>query len=74
MEFLEEYLVELLLEQSAKYKEGKKEGIKEGIEEGKREGILNIAKKMIEKGIDIKQVKEITGLSQKELKIITEKV
>ena len=44
-------------------REGKAEGIKEGINSNTRE----IAKKMISKGIDIKSIVEITGLTKEEI-------
>ena len=62
--------------------QGKKEGIeqgkKEGIEQGKKEGIeqarteakaekLEIAKKLKQTGMDIKQISEITGLAEEEI-------
>ena len=55
--------------------EGKKlgieEGIKEGIKERIKEGSYNkqkeIAKKMLEKGMDVSLVSELTGLSTHEL-------
>ncbi len=57
-------------------KEGKEEGLKEGLEAGKKEGLqvgkkeekLETAKKMLEKGIDIKTIAEITGLTEEEIR------
>ena len=49
-------------------KKGKVEGIIEGKLEGKKEESITIAKKMIEKNIDIESIAYITGLSKKELK------
>ena len=56
-------------------KEGKEEGLKEGHKEGKEEGIkegakqnsCDIAKRMLEKGIDIETISELTGLTEKEI-------
>ena len=60
-------------------KEGKEEGLKEGHKEGKEEGIkesraegakqnsCDIAKRMLEKGIDIEIISELTGLTEKEI-------
>ena len=48
-------------------KEGKEEGIKEGREEGARQKSLDIAKRMLEKGIDIETISELTGLTEKEI-------
>jgi predicted transposase/invertase (TIGR01784 family) len=42
------------------WQEGRKEGLKEGLEQGK----LITAKAMLEKGIDIKEIIEITGLTE----------
>ena len=43
-------------------------GIKKGKLEGKREGKFEIVKRMIKKGMDLKTIKELTGLPQSELK------
>ena len=52
--------------------EGKEVGQKEGRAEGEAIGARKIrlqnAKKMLEKGLDINLIKEITGLSDKEIK------
>jgi predicted transposase/invertase (TIGR01784 family) len=53
--------------------EGRKEGLKEGLKKGTEEGLKKTAKKMLEKGIDISDIKEITGLSENEIKEIQEK-
>lgn len=39
----------------------------EGREEGRREGILETAKRMIKRNMEIKDIQEITGLSKEEL-------
>lgn len=55
-------------------KEGKEIGIKEGITEGIKEGIkeekMAIAKKALKKGMDMEDVMELTGLTEKEIKNI----
>ena len=55
-------------------KEGKEEGRIEGIKEGKKEGIkenkFSVAKRMLEKNIDINVISECTGLSEKEIKTL----
>ena len=42
-----------------------------GREEGRKEGVkqnsFNIAKRMLEKGIDIETISELTGLTEKEI-------
>ena len=48
-------------------KKGMKKGIKEGIKEGKKEGIFQTAKKMLEKNMNLNEIKEITGLSNEEI-------
>ena len=48
-------------------KQGLKQGLKQGIEQGMTTSKLEIAKKMIEKGIDKKSILEITGLNAKEI-------
>ena len=52
-------------------KEGREEGHKEGKEEGRKEGAkqksFDIAKRMLEKGIDIEIISELTGLTEKEI-------
>ena len=51
--------------------EGHKKGHKEGKEEGRAEGVkqnsFDIAKRMLEKGIDIGTISELTGLTEKEI-------
>ena len=46
------------------------EGIKEGKEKGSTEEKINIAKKLIEKGLNIKEISEITELSINEIEKI----
>lgn len=46
---------------------GEQRGEQRGIEKGKHEGVLLTAKNMLDKGFDMKIVKEITGLSIEEL-------
>ena len=49
------------------HKEGKEEGIKEGREEGAKQKSCDIAKRMLEKGIDVETILELTGLTEKEI-------
>ena len=49
------------------HKEGKEEGRKEGREEGAKQKSFDIAKRMLEKGIDIEIISELTGLTEKEI-------
>ena len=48
-------------------KEGREEGHKEGREEGAKQKSFDIAKRMLEKGIDIETISELTGLTEKEI-------
>ena len=48
-------------------KEGREEGRKEGIEEGYNSGIKAVARKMKESGQTNEYIKEVTGLSTKEI-------
>ena len=54
--------------------DGEKAGLEKGLKEGKKEGIkenkIEIAKKLIKMNMDLKQIKEITGLSIEELENI----
>ena len=51
--------------------EGREEGLKEGLKEGRAEGVkqtsFDIAKRMLEKEIDIETISELTGLTDKEI-------
>ena len=46
---------------------GKEEGLKEGREEGAKQKSCDIAERMLEKGIDIETISELTGLTEKEI-------
>ena len=47
--------------------EGHKKGHKEGKEEGAKQKSFDIAKRMLEKEIDIETISELTGLTEKEI-------
>ena len=49
------------------HEEGKEEGLKEGRAEGVKQNSFNIAKRMLEKGIDIVTISEMTGLTAEEV-------
>ena len=49
------------------HKEGKEEGRKEGREEGAKQNSCDIAKRMLQKGIDIETISELTCLTEKEI-------
>ena len=46
---------------------GREEGLKEGRAEGAKQTSFDIAKRMLEKGIDIETISELTGLTEKEI-------
>ena len=46
---------------------GREEGFKEGRAEGVKQNSFDIAKRMLEKGIDIETISELTGLIEKEI-------
>ena len=62
---------ELRMKHNEGRRKGRREGIAEGIAEGRKEGIkegiLKVAKNLLEKKIDISEVKELTGLTEKEI-------
>ena len=49
------------------HKVGKEEGRKEGREEGAKQKSFDIAKRMLEKGIDIETISELTCLTAEEV-------
>ncbi len=50
--------------------DGEKAGLEKGLKEGIQENKIEIAKKLIKMDMDLKQIKEITGLSIEELENI----
>jgi len=52
--------------------EGIQKGIQKGMQKGIQEGIIKTAKNMIKIGMDDNQIKEVTGLSIKEIKKLRE--
>ncbi len=48
--------------------EGREEGIKEGFEAGKKETLIEVARKMLEKGYTIEEIEIITKLSKETIK------
>ena len=70
---LEEYLDALVDEEKAKsLKEGIEAGKAQGLQEGKAQGLqqskIEIAKKMLSKGMPLDLIVEMTGLSEEEIK------
>ena len=70
---LDEYLDMLVDEEKAKsLKEGIEAGKAQGLQEGKTQGLqqskIEIAKKMLSKGMPLDLIVEMTGLSEEEIK------
>ena len=55
------------------HEEGKEEGLKEGRAEGVKQNSLDIAKRMLEKGIDIETISELTGLTTEEVSMLKDR-
>ena len=56
------------------HKVGKEEGLKEGREKGAKQNSCDIAKRMLEKGIDIETISELTGLTAEEVSRLKEEM
>lgn len=61
--------------------QGRKQGRKEGVEQGRKEGgeqgkkaMLETAQKLLNKGMSVEEVQEITNLTAEEMKIITKDI
>ena len=71
-ELRQKYIMDQKAIEDAGYDKGLKvgieQGIKQGIKQGQKQNNLQIAKKMLNKKIDLTTISEITGLSIKELK------
>ena len=50
--------------------QGMKQGMKDGINKGKKQEKKDIAKKMKEKGVNIKLIQEITELTEEEINLL----
>ena len=55
-------------------KEGHKKGHAEGREEGVKQNSFDIAKRMLEKGIDIETISELTGLTEEDVSRLKEEL
>ena len=55
-------------------KEGHKKGHAEGREEGAKQNSFDIAKRMLEKGIDIETISELTGLTEEDVSRLKEEL
>ena len=54
--------------------EGHKKGHAEGREEGAKQNSFDIAKRMLEKGIDIETISELTGLTEEDVSRLKEEL
>lgn len=66
-ELEEEYQLGIEYAKEEGKKEGIEEGIEKGIELGKLQGIKKVVKSMLDKNMDIKNIIDITGLSEEEI-------
>ena len=66
-ELEEEYQLGIEYAKEEGKKEGIEEGIEKGIELGKLQGIKKVVKSMLDKNMDIKNIVDITGLSEEEI-------
>ena len=70
-----DYVSGMSLAEERGMEKGIKQGKKEGMKEGMKEGVRKIAKKLLEKGVTISEIQEITGLEIEEiLKVKNEKI
>ena len=56
-----------IMDEKAIYDKGLDDGIEQGIKQGNREKTIELAKKMIDKGIKLEDIIEITGLTNEEI-------
>ena len=68
MQRLADLRLKAIMDEKAIRRAGYKEGIKKGIEEGKNKGKIEIAKKLIAEGKDIKYISNLTELTEEEIK------
>ncbi len=55
------------------HKKGHKEGKEEGLKEGAKKNSFDIAKRMLEKGINIETISELTGLTAEEVSMLKDR-
>lgn len=70
MQILAELRLKAIRDEKAVEKFGYNQGIEKGIKQGRIESKKEIAKKMKEKGIDVKTIEEITNLTEKEINLL----
>ena len=67
MQILAELKEKAIRDEKATERYGMKVGMERGLKRGRRENSKEIAKRMKEKGFDIKDIQELTKLTQKEI-------
>ena len=70
MQILAELKEKAIRDEKATERYGMKVGMERGLKRGRRENSKEIAKRMKEKGFDIKDIQEITKLTQKEIEAL----
>ena len=68
LKFLRDQLSNIRGERREGREEGLKEGMEKGMEKGIKEGIRNVAKNLLETGMPIEKITEVTGLSEEEIR------
>lgn len=67
-ELREKYILDQKATESAGYVKGKRDGLTEGLTKGKTETINLVAKKLLDQGIAIEVISQVTGLTKEEIK------
>ena len=70
MENFEKFIVELLenkIREVRRIRKAREKAMTAGIAEGRKKGILSVAKNMVTKNMEIKEIEELTGLTQEEI-------
>ena len=70
MQILAELKEKAIRDEKATERYGMKVGMERGLKRGRREKEKEIAKRMKEKGFDIKDIQELTKLTQKEIEAL----
>ena len=70
MQILAELKEKAIRDEKATERYGMKVGMERGLKRGRRENSKEIAKRMKEKGFDIKDIQELTKLTQKEIEAL----
>ena len=70
MQILAELKEKAIRDEKATERYGMKVGMERGLKRGRRENSKEIAKRMKEKGFDIKDIQELTKLTKKEIEAL----